>query len=411
MEAMGYYHQGVDLAAKGNYDAAIEVFNTGLAEYPDSYSLLDRRADAYKRKGEHDKAIADYTRMTTLKPQNPDGWNYRGLLYRELGEYDKAIADFTQCIPLSPEGYGAYWSNRGIAYYEKGDFNAALADLNKSIEVWKDPAATDWALVWRGHVWRKRGNLNKAIKDFTLAATRNPHNDGAFAQAGYIWFEWQNDKKAIECFSAAIALRDDDANHWLARGVCYWNICRKNKTGFWDEGGEMVTLADDDFSKAIECSPDMAAAYFNRGVVRCFKAVESNRLIQQIAIQKASDKAEQAAMLSKLELMGGKDLVPDAAAVLRGVDSSRDEAGMVLGECAGLVAEKESMDALEDLCRAIELDPGNVEAYHQRGIVYALTGKRDEALADYDHVCAMDPNHRKAAERRKKLLKLMDDNE
>jgi tetratricopeptide (TPR) repeat protein len=400
MEATDYYRQGDDLADQGDYDAAIEVLSTGLAEHPDDYALLDRRADVYRRKGEREKALADYTRLIALDPQSRDAWNTRGLLYQELGEYDKAIADFTACIPLSPEGYGTYWSNRGIAYYEKGDWDAALADLSKSIEVWNDPEPTDWALVWRGRVWRKRGNLNKAIKDFTLAATRNPRNDEAFAQAGYIWFEWLNLKKAIECFSAAIALREDVADHWLARGVCYWNTCCKNKTGFLDDGGEMVDLAVDDFTKAIELSPDMVAAHFNRGLVRCSKAVQSDRLIKEIALQKVAEDTQRTAMLAQLEHMGGKDLVPDVNTVLRGLNSNRDEAGMLLAQSAGLFVRKESMDALEDLSRAIELDPGNAEAYYQRGLVYSLKGETDKALADYDQACALDPTHRKAAEKR-----------
>ncbi|MDR1411584.1 MAG: tetratricopeptide repeat protein, partial [Spirochaetaceae bacterium] len=33
---MDYYNQGVKLVQQGDYDAAIEVFNTALGEYPDS---------------------------------------------------------------------------------------------------------------------------------------------------------------------------------------------------------------------------------------------------------------------------------------------------------------------------------------------------------------------------------------
>ncbi|MDR2783953.1 MAG: hypothetical protein LBB48_09000 [Treponema sp.] len=132
----------------------------------------------------------------------------------------------------------------------------------------------------------KKGDLDKALEDFTLASTYEPGNDDAFYQAGYIRFMRQDFEKAIECFSGAIAARDDVADYWVARGVCYWNQALKDKTGFWDEDGEIISLAENDFTKTIECSPDMAEAHFNRGCTRCSKARESNNLIKSILMHK-----------------------------------------------------------------------------------------------------------------------------
>jgi tetratricopeptide (TPR) repeat protein len=402
MSVMDYYHQGVTLILQRDYDAAIEVFDTALSEYPDNFYILDRRADAYKRKGETKKAMADYTRMIALNPQNPDGWNSRGHLYRELGEYDKAIADFTQCIPLSPPNYGSYWSNRGIAYYEKGDLDAALADLTTSIECWADPECSGWAFFHRGLLWKKKGELDRALEDFTLASTYEPGNDDAFYHAGYIWFMREDYDRAITCFSEAIAARGDIADYWLARGVCYWNKCLKDNIGFWDEGGESIDLAVDDFTQAIECSPDMAEAYCNRGAARCSKARESANLIKAIITQKAVDDTGRALLLAQFGHIGGKDIIPHVDALLRGLRSSRDEADILMAKSAGLFAEDDAREAIEDLTRAIALEPGDAEAYYQRGLAYTLLGSQDKALSDYEQTCALNPNHGKAVEKRNK---------
>jgi tetratricopeptide (TPR) repeat protein len=399
MNALDYSNKGVKLVQQGDYDAAIALFDTALAEFPDDYFILGQRAVAYRRKGEHEKALADYTRMTVLKPEDSDGWNSRGNLYHELGDYDKAIADFTQCIPLSRAGEGTFWSNRGISYYEKGDLNAAFADFNKAVACWKEPEYTDWAILWRGRVWKKRGNLTKALKDFTLAAVRNPENDEAAYEAGYIWFMRKDYDKAIKYFSDAIAARDDETDYWLARGVCYWNICVKDKIGFWSPDGETVSLAEEDFTKAIECAPDRAEGYFNRGSVRCGKARDSHGLIKEIARQKATAEAERAVMLAQLEHIGGKDLVPDADAVLRGFRSNRDQAEMIMAQSSGLMALDDATEAIEDLSRAIALDPDNAEAFYQRGLAYALLGEADKALADYEQTRALDPDHRRVIEK------------
>ncbi|MDR2079292.1 MAG: tetratricopeptide repeat protein [Treponema sp.] len=402
---MSYYYQGWDLIREKDYDGAIEAFTKGLEEKPDSFYILGARGGAYQRKGETEKALADYTRMIALKPHNPDGWNSRGNLYHELGEYDKAIADFTQCIPLSPPQYGTYWSNRGISYYAKGDLDAALADFNKSIETWRDDDCTGWARFHRGLVWRKKGELGKALKDFRAAAARDQLDGDSLYQAGYIWFLRGDYDKAIRYFSRAIKRQDNAASFWLARGVCYWNKCLKNKTGFWDEGGDAIDLAEDDFTKVIELAPDMAEAYFNRGMVRCAKAQESNNLIKAILAQKATDEAERVVLLAQLERMGGKDFIPPADAMMRGLRSNRDQADVLMAESAGLIGKEGAREAVEDLSRAVALDPYNAEAYYQRGLAYALLGEADKALADYEQTCALDPAHGRGAGRRDELLK------
>jgi tetratricopeptide (TPR) repeat protein len=400
---MDYYHRGCDLVQDGDYDGAIDVFNEGLAEYPDDFSLLNRRASTWERKGEKEKALADFTRMIALRPDNADGWNGRGNLYHELKEYDKAIADFTQCIPLSPPDYGTYWSNRGISYYAKGDLDAALADLTASIETWRDDDCTGWARFHRGLVWRKKGELEKALADFTLAAAYDPQDSDTYYQVGYIWFLREEYDKAIEWFSKAIGAKDSDADYWLARGVCYWTLCKNDLIGFWDEGGEVIDRAIDDFTKAIALAPDRAEAYFDRGVVYCFKARESNNLIKAIVMQKATDEAERVVMLAKLEQIGGKAFIPQMDALLRGLRSNRDQVDVIMSKSFALFAEDDAREAIEDLSRAIELDPNNGEAYYQRGLAYGLLGRRDQALADYEQTCALDPNHEKAAGKRDEL--------
>jgi tetratricopeptide (TPR) repeat protein len=400
---MEYYNRGCDLIRQKDYDGAIGVFNAALAEFPDSYYIFDRRAVAYRKKGENEKALEDYTSMIARSPENPDGWNSRGNLYHEMGEYDKAIADYTQCIPLSPPGYGTYWSNRGISYYAKGDLEAALADFNKSIETWTEPECTSWARQQRGLVLRRMGELDKAMEDFRLASIYDPDDDYAFYQAGYICFIRQDYDAAIEWYSKAVAIKGSSADNWLARGVCYWNKCGRDKINFWGEGGEIMDMAIDDFTKAIECDPGMADAYFNRGTARCAKARESNNMIKTILTQKVTDDAERALLLAQLEHIGGKALVPQVDALLRGLRSNRDDVDVLMSKGFGLFAENDAREAVEDLCRAVGLAPDNAEAYYQRGLAYTLLGERDKALSDYEQTCALNPGHEKAAGKRDEL--------
>jgi Flp pilus assembly protein TadD len=164
-------------------------------------------------------------------------------------------------------------------------------------------------------------------------------------------------------------------------------------------------LAEDDFTKALECSPDMAEAYFDRGTVRCAKARESNNLIKAILTQKVTDETERVLLLAQLGRIGGKDLIPQADALLRGLRSNRDQADVIMAKSFGLFTEHDAREAIEDLSRAIALAPDQAEAYYQRGLVYTLMGEPDKARSDYEQTCALNPDHKKAAEKRDELLK------
>jgi tetratricopeptide (TPR) repeat protein len=423
-----YDLKGYELLEKEDWEAAIEWYTTALAEHPKDSYLIGRRCDAWVRKGEPEKALAEYTRRIAELPPHPevqddwycknsngrtrssweiqraDAFTSRGLLYQKLGDYDKAIADFSEAIPLGWSNYGGYWTNRGIAYREKGDLDAALADLNAAMESWEDPEVTDWTLYQRSLVWQKKGDMDKALADLTQATINAPESYEAFYHLGCFLVTHDEPEKATEVFSKAIELKDDNAYYWLARGVSYWNTSVKNKTGFWDKEGDIMQLAIDDFTKAIECDPTIADAYFNRGMVHCSDAQESNNLIKAIVAQKATDEAERVVMLAQLAHLGGKDLVPQADALLRGLRSDRDEADVLVAKGAGLFAEDDAREAVEDLTQAIALNPENAEAYYQRGLAYFLLGERAKALADYEQTCALDPDHARAAGKRDELL-------
>jgi Flp pilus assembly protein TadD len=246
--------------------------------------------------------------------------------------------------------------------------------------------------------------MEKALADLVQATVNDPEDHEIFYHLGSFLITRNEPEKATEAFSKAIELKDDDAYYWLGRGVSYWNTCVKNKTGLWDESGDIMHLAVDDFTKAIEYDPDMADAYLNRGIVYCAMARESSNLIKAILTEKVTDEAERALLLAQLTHIGGKDLVPQADALLRGLRSDRGEAEVILTKSVSLFVESDGRDAVEDLTRAITLDPANAEAYYQRGLAYSLLGEPAKALSDYEQTCALDPGHAKAAAARDELL-------
>jgi tetratricopeptide (TPR) repeat protein len=390
MDFNEYYRKGIKLAADGDYDAAIEVFSTYLSENPNSLSFLDRRADAWLRKGEEDKARADYTRMIAANPKSPDGWNYRGLRYDEAGEYDKAIADFTEAIACMPERCG-YWSNRGISYYKKKDFDKALEDLNKSIEL--DPEFS-WALGYRGTVWKNKGNFDEAIADYTLALAYEPEEDWILGQRGYCLFMKNEFDAAIADYTRAIEAKPDDAELWLGRGICNWG---KKDDDLW-------SLCADDFTKAIELDPANTYAYFCRGIVYYTCALEQMNFMKAIITSRVKDEAERLVLMGQLAHIGYKELVPMFNNFLGALRSNKTEVENILMNCSNLLGQDFATDGITDFTEVIAREPDNDEAFYLRGFCYTMLGDPDKSLADYAQALTLNPYHPKAAKKHAELL-------
>ncbi len=66
-------------------------------------------------------------------------------------------------------------------------------------------------------------------------------------------------------------------------------------------------------------------------------------------------------------------------------------ANLFVGRAAAHVVIQDFEQALADLRRALELDPGEVDAYELRGEVYFETARYEPALADFTRVVDLDP--------------------
>jgi Flp pilus assembly protein TadD len=84
--------QSIAEAQAGNNELASQVY------------LLS--GTVHHSRGEYDWAIEDYNTVIKLNPDNVEAYIHRGLAYHHKGEYDRAIGDFTKAIELKPNYAG-----------------------------------------------------------------------------------------------------------------------------------------------------------------------------------------------------------------------------------------------------------------------------------------------------------------
>ena len=163
----GYYSQGVQKLNQGNFNGAIEDFNSVVQLNPRYYEGYCLRGLAEFHLGNLKAALSDFNSTLQLNPNHADAYRGRGTAYAQLGDFQKAIADFNQTIkiePTSPDGY----YNLGLANYKQGNHKQAVVNFNSALN--RNPNLAD-AYGNRGLAQYALGDNKSAVADLNQAAS------------------------------------------------------------------------------------------------------------------------------------------------------------------------------------------------------------------------------------------------
>ena len=159
--AISYNSRGYVKEQSGDYEGALEDYNTALARHPDYVEAHINRGNVRDKLGDYQGALEDFNDVLALSPRNPNVYNNRGVMKGILGEYHAAIDDFNQAIALDPENANAY-INRGNAHAKTGNETQALADFSHAISL--NPDLTE-AYYNRAILYIKSRQCPQALRD------------------------------------------------------------------------------------------------------------------------------------------------------------------------------------------------------------------------------------------------------
>ncbi len=137
-----WYRGGIDSLWLGNYDSALNYFETAANRNPRRPETWIQIGYCKVKQGRNDEAIGAYKHALQLLPTSADAYNKLGDAYFYADRFDEAIGAYKQAAQLRPDEAEAYY-NLGLAYLEIGDRESALAqsrilesidtDLNKKL--------------------------------------------------------------------------------------------------------------------------------------------------------------------------------------------------------------------------------------------------------------------------------------
>ena len=373
--ATAYYEEGMAYRYVGNsselalasFTRAIELnLNTAAVYYQRSLLFLESR--------KWSEAIEDLSRAIQLVPIQPEYYYSRGRAYFERGDFLKASLDFSESIRRSSKVTDVhYW--RGRALYNLGDKAKAIADLSTAIAA--DPQV-GVAYYWRGLAFEDVGEIGRAAEDYIKVTQLRPLKDDeerldsrrAFAQTDYLRGRARlalvyeptlvedlvqkgeretYSSQAVRDFSRYITASPAAAEAYL------WRARAEEWLMQWDK-------AKADLTQAIRLRPTFVAAYVERA--RRGNAIEGRRDLSYVI---------------RLRPEWARGYYERARHLAYSVDSPADVNVQLV---------------LSDLNRAIELDPGFVEAYSFRAGIRAqrLNDSRG-AIEDLSNVIRHDPDN------------------
>ncbi len=151
---------------RGNYQEAIDDYDSTLALNPNFTEVYFRRGIAHSSLAHWPEAMTDYTRSIAINPDYTEAYVHRGNIRNILSDWRGAKSDFNLAIGLNPYISAAY-IGRGTALCELNDCQLALTDYNLAIEL--DPASA-YAFTSRGIAYHRLGNKQTALSNYLAAA-------------------------------------------------------------------------------------------------------------------------------------------------------------------------------------------------------------------------------------------------
>jgi tetratricopeptide (TPR) repeat protein len=396
-----YQQQGRGQEAEQQYNAAITAApknpapRGALARY---YLAQGRKSDAERVAAEGKSAVGD----------DPRGYRILGDYYVGIGDSQKALAEFSSLFEAHPNDLGVKrtYIQLLISQNRAEDANS----LNE--QILKDNSGDLEALIVRGQLLIRNGMPNEAIFALQTAAKNSPDNavshfylGVAYSQTGMAEQaenEWRTAVRLAPSFMdaqrvlASLALSRNDWS-WLA-DIAGQLIQTQPRAplGYVYRGMERAargdeTLAEVNFSKAMELSPGDAAGYIGIAKLRLMQkrpADAEMQLRQALAHDPNSSEA-----LSTLVLVDLQQKQPSKAlaAVREQIAKSPNNSEFYTVMGSLLLNSKDEAGAEAAMQKAVDLNSNNVNAFIELAQIHLRRGSAEQAVADYQQALQKNP--------------------
>jgi tetratricopeptide (TPR) repeat protein len=379
--------RGLSLYKERRFPEAIACFDQVLARHPRDIEILIKRGACYLQLDQPEKALADFDRVN----------RYGSWASRVFGPAGIISPSSTWLpTPLPDPDFAENWGNRGIALLLLGRDQDALESFRISTSLWSQ--------------WQNGTSAFRPVDRRTVVRSQA----GAYEGLGQAYHRLNEDERAFEAYTQAIAIDPTDPNGFAGRGdvlhklklldaaqADYTEAIRLDANHSRAYCGRGITLMDlgrddlalADFDRAIALDPGFAKAYSYRGAVRARRgenerALDDYDALIRLAPATAGAYKDRGGLLVRMGLF--TRAIDDLNEATR-LDPKRATAYQNRGAAYSGLGQFER--AIDDLTHAIELDPKNAGAFSNRGLAYFAVGQFDQSIADLSEAIKLAPRN------------------
>ncbi len=196
--------RGLAFEKNGEYSRAIESYGKAIAALPSSVAYYNR-GNVYVRLLQYDRAIQDYQKAIELNPQYSEAYNNLGKLYFQIGQNGLAELNYQQAINCNSHNHEAL-SNLGVLYTNEERFDDAIAFFDRAVRS-HDPRKGYSYYYNRGIAYGSKGDVDRAIQDFSTAIESKPEFADAYYNRGIAYEKNGDTRAADEDFKMAEELK------------------------------------------------------------------------------------------------------------------------------------------------------------------------------------------------------------
>jgi predicted TPR repeat methyltransferase len=202
--------RAIALQQSGQDEAAVRLYRSVLARFPEHVDALHFMGIAEHRAGRSTAALALLDRAVQHAPEHADLHNNRGNVCKQLGKFDEAYAAYNRALELEPEHFSAL-SNLGTIARERGELEHAVELFQEALALQPKHYESQLNL---GITWRRLGRLGEAIGAFEQALRLRPNDETASLRLGTTYSATGQVERAISVYRQWL---ESDPQHPVAR--------------------------------------------------------------------------------------------------------------------------------------------------------------------------------------------------
>ena len=314
--------------------------------------------------GNYEEAVSHYTKALEEDDSLAVAYNNRALAFIRLDRLDEAESDLQAALAL--EEASEYYSNYSQIDLKKEDYQQAVDHLTKAIEL--DSRIPD-NYSNRAMAYQKLGKDDQAISDYTQAIALGQKDNVLYNNRGIAYMNTGEYDKAAADFTTALKGDHADKNTILAnRAEAYLRA-------------EDYQNAVADYEALVEAGVDPNG---NRKVIgRIYLQMENYTEAARVLALIDKEERDEETILLLADSYFRKEDYPSALGYYTELVDLRQDAKSygLRAECYLRLYDTEA--ALEDLNKAIKLDPEYGWAYYTRGSIYLDQGEYEKAEEDF----------------------------